>query len=84
MAREMLNSTGNRRRWIRTFPVADQAFAEHVRALVGRLRSREPRDLEGALRNQYPEAVVHPSELSAQPTSSWYVYRDGHWSPPDP
>jgi hypothetical protein len=38
-----------------------------------------PAALQAALRDRYPQAVVHPRELSTEPRTVWYVYREGHW-----
>ena len=32
------------------------------------------------LRVRYPQAVVHSRDLAGEPTTVWYVYRDGHWT----
>jgi hypothetical protein len=59
-------------------PSADRAFAEFA---VGALAQgqRTPGELEAALRVRYPRAVVRARELSAERTTIWYVYREGHW-----
>ncbi len=44
---------------------------------------REPTDLQAALRQTYPSALVRPSELSGLRTPTWYVYRDGTFPWPD-
>jgi len=59
-------------------PKADGVFV----ALAQRL-AREAPDraaLERQLRVQYPAAVVRPRDLSGEPASTFYVYRDGFWS----
>jgi hypothetical protein len=38
-----------------------------------------PRDLEVALRERYPAAIVHLRMLSGETRAVWYVYRDGRW-----
>jgi len=42
-----------------------------------------PVALEQRLRERYPKATVHVRSLSNEPSIVWYVYRDGHWTPPD-
>jgi hypothetical protein len=38
-----------------------------------------PKALQAALRATYPTAAVHARDLSGEPTTVWYVYRDGSW-----
>ncbi|HVL54293.1 MAG TPA: hypothetical protein VM344_08530 [Vitreimonas sp.] len=38
-----------------------------------------PEDLQAALRERYPRAVVRARDLSSESGLIWYVYRDGHW-----
>jgi hypothetical protein len=49
---------------------ADQQLEEGIElaVFVARLRAR------------YPQAVVHSRELAGEPTTVWYVYRDGRWT----
>jgi hypothetical protein len=61
-------------------PSADREFAEFAAGALG-LGQRTPDELEAALRVQYPGAVVRARELSAERTTVWYVYREGHWVP---
>ena len=51
-------------------------------ALAQRLAHEAPdrAEFERRLRNRYPEAVVRSRDLSGEPASTFYVYRDGHWS----
>ena len=44
----------------------------------------DPADLQVRLRGTYPLAVVRPRVTSFEPTSLWYVYRDGRWNPDPP
>ena len=41
----------------------------------------DPAELQARLRETYPLAVVRPRVISSEPTSLWYVYRDGRWNP---
>ena len=36
--------------------------------------------LESQLRTEYPRSVVRARELSGEPETVWYVYRDGRWT----
>ena len=58
-------------------PAHDAEFESHVKSLLPEAGS--PDMLEQALRPQYPQVVVRPRELSSEPITIWYVYRDGHW-----
>ena len=61
--------------------MTDQEFATFVRDSA---RDTDgPAELQAALRDRYPRAVVRSRDLSGETTSVWYVYRDGRWSPPD-
>jgi hypothetical protein len=58
-------------------PANDSVFEATVK---NRLREvATPEALQEALRSQYPEVVVHRRELSSEPITMWYVYRDGRW-----
>jgi hypothetical protein len=60
-------------------PVTDADFvAEAERHLDGGVSTVD--QLESRLRVRYPRAVVHARELSGEPVTIWYVYRDGHWT----
>jgi hypothetical protein len=39
-------------------------------------------EFRARLHNAYPDARVHPREISAEPVLIWYVYRDGRWVNP--
>lgn len=41
-----------------------------------------PAQLQGRLREQYPQVVVRPRELSGERAQVWYVYLHGHWVRP--
>lgn len=58
-------------------PANDGEFGAHVKSLLPQVNS--PNALEEALRPQYPQVVVHRRELSSEPITIWYVYRDGRW-----
>ena len=36
-------------------------------------------ELQQRLQAAYPKAVVRARELTGEPFTIWYVYRDGHW-----
>lgn len=61
-------------------PSTDAGFVDRARDLVGEGTTAEA--LQAALRGYYPRAVVRRRDLSAE-RESWYVYRDGHWVPPE-
>jgi hypothetical protein len=63
-------------------PANDQAFRRLVDGLIDRGVTDAP-ELERRLRATYPEAVVRPRDLADEPTSVWYIYREGHWVPPE-
>jgi hypothetical protein len=59
-------------------PRGDEEFV----ALVERLAADDPstpQELQDALRETYPRAVVRPRSLSGEWRAVWYVYRDGRW-----
>jgi hypothetical protein len=58
-------------------PAIDGEFAAQVNSHLPNAGS--PEALEQALRAQYPQVVVHRRELSSEPITIWYVYRDGRW-----
>ena len=60
-------------------PATDTEFEAHVKSLLPNMTS--PESLEEALHEQYPRVVVHRRELSSEPMTIWYVYRDGRWRP---
>jgi hypothetical protein len=43
-----------------------------------------PIELQSRLRQTYPLALVRPRLISSEPTTLWYVYRDGRWNPDPP
>jgi hypothetical protein len=59
-------------------PAGDGDFA----ALAQRLAQEAPdrAEFERRLRDRYPAAVVRSRDLSGELASTFYVYRDGHWS----
>ena len=59
----------------------DEAFVDLVEQLVAD-EATTIGDLQTALRGQYPQAVVHLREISAERVVVWYVYRDGRWIGP--
>jgi hypothetical protein len=64
--------------WLTVNPKADGEFE----ALAQRLAQEAPdrADFERRLRVRYPAAVVRPRDLTGEPASTFYVYRDGLWS----
>jgi hypothetical protein len=62
-------------------PRTDASFAEFVREQVEYLRDVDPLALEFRLRERHPAATVHARLLSSEPSTVWYVYRDGRWTP---
>ena len=72
----------NQRPMLMLNPRDDEAFGEFVAQLVeGGIATIGA--LQAALRERYPEAVVHLREISSERVVVWYVYRDGRWIGPD-
>jgi hypothetical protein len=61
------------------FPRTDLEFVAMVYALL--VDHADPVELQSRLRETYPLAVVRPRVISSEPTTLWYVYRDGRWNP---
>ena len=64
-------------------PRTDASFVDYVRQQIDDLPDAEPHVLEQRLREHHPAATVHERVLAGEPTTVWYVYRDGRWTPPD-
>jgi hypothetical protein len=62
-------------------PRTDSLFVEYVRKQIDDLPDAEPHVLEQRLRKHHPAATVHARVLAGEPTTVWYVYRDGRWIP---
>ena len=60
-------------------PVEDRAFTEFAEQQLDD-GTQTLAALEARLRSRYPHAAVHARELSGEPLTIWYVYRDGHWT----
>ena len=66
------------------FPSSDAVFANAVRRSLASESIGYPRDLEAALRKRYPSVQVRVREITGEPETTWYVYRDadfGNWPP---
>jgi hypothetical protein len=61
-------------------PRTDAPFVDFVREQLDDLPNPEPGALELRLRERHPAATVHARALTGEPTTVWYVYRDGHWT----
>ena len=61
-------------------PADDLRFASAVRVEMAN-GATTPAALADALRLEYPDVLVRPRDLAGDPMATWYVYRDGHWSP---
>ena len=62
--------------------IVNPATDRHFAAESERLLEAGAYDLDGfqaRLRRRYPQAAVHPRELSGESIIVWYVYRDGRW-----
>lgn len=59
-------------------PATDASFAALAEFELG-MDGHDRDAFEARLRRRYPLTVVHARELSGEPTTIWYVYRDGHW-----
>jgi hypothetical protein len=64
-------------------PRTDASFVEFVRELVAGHSDDDPIALEGRLRERHPAATVRVRVLANEPSTVWYVYRDGHWTLPE-
>jgi hypothetical protein len=64
-------------------PRTDSSFVEFVTEQIDDLPDADPSSLEHRLRERHPAATVHARALAGEPTTVWYVYRDGHWTPAD-
>ena len=64
------------------YPRTDLEFVSMVYTLL--VDHADPAELQVRLRETYPLAVVRPRVISSEPTSLWYVYRDGRWNPDPP
>jgi hypothetical protein len=62
-------------------PRTDASFVDFVQEQVDDLLDADPGALEHRLRARHPAATVHARALAGEPTTVWYVYRDGHWTP---
>jgi len=62
-------------------PMTDRAFVALAEQLAEDGVSTTDA-LQGALRVRYPRAAVHARDLTGEPITMWYVYRDGHWTNP--
>jgi hypothetical protein len=63
-------------------PRTDASFVQFVHELSDGLTDGDPMALQTKLRERHPMATVHARLLASEPTTVWYVYRDGHWTPP--
>jgi len=65
-------------------PADDTAFAASAREAVDHPagQAKGPLALQAALRRHYPRVAVHPRDLTGEPLTVWYVYREGHWVRP--
>lgn len=61
-------------------PRSDATFNDLAHQLTAD-GAHTPAELETALRKQYPRALVRERNLSSEPITTWYVYREGAWQP---
>ena len=78
-----LQVNGDRQVVLRCFPPYDHAFARLAETRLAELRHDTPADLQVALARGYPSVIVRARDpLAAMAlTVTWYVYRDGRYSP---
>ncbi|HEX7472627.1 MAG TPA: hypothetical protein VF323_06065 [Candidatus Limnocylindrales bacterium] len=62
---------------ILSFPSADGAFAQFVRATLATVGPHSPDELARAPRPRFPDVVVRLRSLSGEVSTTWYVFRDG-------
>lgn len=63
-----------------TNPADDRGFAAAATRLAAELVGR-PEALQAMLRMRYRRAVVRRRDLTGEQFETWYVYRDGRWTP---
>jgi hypothetical protein len=61
-------------------PRSDSDFVSYAESILAD-GAATPEDFEARLRERYRSAVVRPRELSSEPLTLWYCYRDGAWTP---
>lgn len=59
-------------------PRTDASFVALAERLVAEGMASAA-ELQDRLQEAYPAVVVRARELSGEPFTIWYVYRDGHW-----
>jgi len=62
------------------FPTSDSAFSNAVHRLLEAESIRFPWQLEDGLRPAYPDVRVRVREITAEPGTTWYVYRDADFA----
>lgn len=62
-------------------PRNDEDFVAYAESILAEGEST-PSSFQQRLRERYPSAVVRPRELSSEPFTLWYCYRDGRWARP--
>ena len=60
-------------------PATDASFAALAEIELA-MNGHDRGAFEARLRRRYPRTVVRARELSGEPTTIWYVYRDGRWT----
>ena len=60
-------------------PRTDASFVAYVNEQIDGLVEVDPLSLQARLRERHPAATVHARLLSSEPSTVWYVYRDGRW-----
>jgi hypothetical protein len=63
-----------------TNPADDRFFAALATRLAGEAVTG-PDELQARLRIRYTRAVVRRRDLVGERYDTWYVYRDGRWTP---
>ncbi len=61
-------------------PVDDSEFASRAEQTLEDGVSG-PAAMQATLRIDYPKAIVRARDLSSEPHTVWYVYREGRWIP---
>lgn len=62
-------------------PRTDGSFVDYVNEQLDGLNDDDPMALQLRLRQRHPAATVHARLLSSEPSTVWYVYREGRWIP---
>ena len=72
----ILNGAGVLRRFLIINPRSDSTFVDFVNESA---QAEAPEQLQTALRERFPHAIVRLRNLDGETFNAWYIYRDGYW-----